>query len=84
MWKAWQRGTLALEAYTSKTRSWDGNVKENLGGVAVIRDGSGFGMDRDVNSARGIFLWALGDSRFLSGLLTRVATQPTFALSNVG
>ena len=63
MWKAWQRGALVIEvneAYTSKTRSWDGNVKDNLGGGAVIKDGNGFGMDRDVNGARGIFLRAFG------------------------
>ena len=33
-WKAWQRGALALdvnEAYTSKTRSWDGAVNTKLG-----------------------------------------------------
>ena len=87
IWKAWQRGTLVIEvseAYTSKTRSWDGSVKENLGGGAVIRDASGFGMDRDVNGARGIFLRALGDSPFLRGLLTQVASQPMGALSNVG
>ena len=86
-WKAWQRGALVIdvnEAYTSKTRSWDGGVKENLGGGTVIRDVSGFGMDRDVNGARGIFLRALGDSPFLRGLLTQVASQPTLALSNVG
>ena len=86
-WKAWQRGALVIEvneAYTSRTRSWDGSVKENLGGGAVIRDRSGFGMDRDVNGARGIFLRALGDSPFLRGLLTQVASQPTLALSNVG
>ena len=87
LWKAWQRGALVVEvseAYTSKTRSWDGSVKENLGGAAVIRDASGFGMDRDVNGARGIFLRALGDSPFLCGLLTQVASQPTGASSNVG
>ena len=87
MWKAWQRGALVIEvneAYTSKTRSWDGGVKENLGGGTVIRDESGFGMDRDVNGARGIFLRALGDSPFLRGLLTQVASQPTGASSNVG
>ena len=86
-WKAWQRGALVIEvneAYTSKTCSWDGSVKENLGGGAVIRDVSGFGMDRDVNGARGIFLRALGDSPFLRDLITQVASQPTGALSNVG
>ena len=84
-WKAWQRGALAIdvnEAYTSKTRSWDGAIKSNLGGATVIKDGNGFGMDRDVNGARGIFLRALGDSPFLRGLLTQVASQTTLATSN--
>ena len=86
-WKAWQRGALVIdvnEAYTSKTRSWDGVVKARLGGSKVIRDESGFGMDRDVNGARGIFLRALGDSSFLRGLLTQDASQPTLGLSNIG
>ena len=65
------------EAYTSKTCSWDGSVEQNLGGRAVIRDESGFGMDRDVNGARGIFLRALGDSPFLRELLAQVASRPT-------
>ena len=85
-WKAWQRGALVLdvnEAYTSKTRSWDGGIKSNLGGASVIRDESGFGMDRDVNGARGIFLRALGDSPFLRELLTQVASQQTNAASIV-
>ena len=85
-WKAWQRGALVLdvnEAYTSKTRSWDGAVNTKLGGAKVIRDENGFGMDRDVNGARGIFLRALGDSPFLRGLLTQVASQPTATSSNV-
>ena len=79
-WKAWQRGALVLdvnEAYTSKTRSWDGTVNTKLGGAKAIRDDTGFGMDRDVNGARGIFLRALGDSPFLHGLLTQVASQAT-------
>ena len=79
-WKAWQRGALVLdvnEAYTSKTRSWDGTMNTKLGGAKVIRDETGFAMDRDVNGARGIFLRALGDSPFLRGLLTQVATQTT-------
>ena len=64
-WKAWQRGALVLdvnEAYTSKTRSWDGTVNTKSGGAKIIRDESGFGIDRDVNGTRGIFLRALGDS----------------------
>ena len=86
-WKAWQRGALAIdvnEAYTSKMRSWDGTVDTKLGGGKVIRDETGFGMDRDVNGARGIFLRAVGDSPFLRGLLTQVASQSTLATSNVG
>ncbi len=80
IWKAWQRGALVLEvneAYTSKTCSWDGSVEQKLGGRAVIRDESGFGMDRDVNGARGIFLRALGDSPFLRTMATQVASRPT-------
>ena len=65
------------EAYTSKTRSWDGGVNQNLGSRTVVRDEKGFGMDRDVNGARGIFLRALGDSPLLRGLLTQVASRPT-------
>ena len=85
-WKAWQRGALVIEvneAYTSKTLSWDGSIKSNLGGAKVIRDENGFGMERDVNGARGIFLRALGDSPFLRGLLTQVASQTTASASNV-
>ena len=85
-WKAWQRGALVLdvdEAYTSKTRSWDGTVNTKLGSAKVIRDENGFGMDRDVNGARGIFLRALGDRLFLRSLLTPVASQTTAASSNV-
>ena len=80
LWKAWQRGALVVEvneAYTSKTRSWDGIVEENLSGRAAIRDESGFGMGRDINGARGIFLRALGDSPFLRELLTQVASRPS-------
>ena len=86
IWKAWQRGAAVImvnEAYTSKTRSWDGVVHPNLGGGKVIRDPSGFGMDRDINGARGIFLRALGDSPFLRGLTAQVASQQTPAPLNV-
>ena len=86
LWKAWQRGALVIEvneAYTSKTRSWDGVVNHNLGGNTIVRDHDGFGMDRDVNGARGIFLRALGDSPFLREQLTQVASQSTFALSTL-
>ncbi len=46
------------EAYTSKTCSWNGKIKENLGGRKYIKDGSII-MDRDLNGARGIYLRAL-------------------------
>ena len=71
-WKAWQKGGIVRdvnEAYTSKTRSWDGVIKNNLGGAKVIRDEAGFGMDRDVNGSRGISLRALGNSPWLRSLL---------------
>lgn len=45
------------EAYTSKTRSWDGVVHDNLGGATTISDGE-ITVDRDHNGARGIFLLA--------------------------
>ena len=48
---------------TSRRGQLNGNRNEN-----------GFGMDRDVNGARGIFL---------RGLLAQVASQPTLASSNV-
>ena len=50
------------EAYTSKTCSWNGVIK-NIGGAKLIRDGE-IVMDRDYNGARGIFLRALRDSSF--------------------
>ena len=50
------------EAYTSKTCSWNGIIK-NIGGAKTIRDGE-IVMDRDYNGARGIFLRALRDSAF--------------------
>ncbi|MEM9279067.1 MAG: zinc ribbon domain-containing protein [Pseudomonadota bacterium] len=46
------------EAYTSKTRSWDGSVKANLGGAKTISDGT-IVVDRDVNGLRGILFRAL-------------------------
>jgi putative transposase len=49
------------EAYTSKTASWAGEIKYNLGGAKKIKSG-GLTMDRDLNGARGIFLRALVDN----------------------
>jgi putative transposase len=46
------------EAYTSKTMSWNGHIKENLNGNKVIPDGV-IRVDRDINGARNILLRAL-------------------------
>jgi putative transposase len=43
------------EAYTSKTMSWCGKIKENLGGSKTISDGI-IKVDRDINAARNILL----------------------------
>lgn len=53
-----KRLVIVNESYTSKTRSWDGSVKNNLGGSKTISDGS-ITVDRDINGARGIMLRAL-------------------------
>ena len=60
-----------------KFRALWGCWEEKLGGRTAIRDDDGFGMDRDVNGARGIFLRALGDSPFLRELIAQVASRPT-------
>jgi putative transposase len=49
------------EAYTSKTASWTGEIKHNLGSAKTITS-NGFTLDRDINGARGIFLRALVDT----------------------
>ncbi|UYM17226.1 RNA-guided endonuclease TnpB family protein [Endozoicomonas euniceicola] len=43
------------EAYTSKTRSWDGSIDDRLGSSKVIK-GNGFTVDRDINGARNVLL----------------------------
>ncbi|PCS22098.1 ISSoc2, transposase (plasmid) [Candidatus Enterovibrio escicola] len=43
------------EAYTSKTRSWDGSIDEKLGTSKIIK-GNGFIVERDINGARNILL----------------------------
>jgi putative transposase len=53
-----KRLVIGNEAYTSKTRSWDGIITENLGGSKTISDGE-IRVDRDVNGARGFLLRAL-------------------------
>jgi putative transposase len=39
------------ESHTSKTRSWDGSIVEDLGSAKTIK-GNGFIVDRDINGAR--------------------------------
>ena len=51
------------EAYTSKTASWTGEVKQ-IGGSKKITS-QGITLDRDENGARGIFLRALADTPWL-------------------
>ena len=53
-----KRVVICNEAFTSKTRSWDGVIDENLGSQKVISDGIKT-VDRDINGARGILLRAL-------------------------
>ncbi len=53
-----KRLVICNEAYTSRTRSWDGFVNENLGGARTVSDGR-IVVDRDMNGARGIMLRAL-------------------------
>ena len=66
--KAFECGKMVIdvcEAYTSKTVSWTGEVKQNLGGARAIRDTDGNTLDRDVNGARGIFLRSVVDTPLL-------------------
>ncbi len=53
-----KRLVLCNEAYTSKTRSWDGFVHTGLCGAKAISDGT-IRVDRDHNGARGVMLRAL-------------------------
>ena len=60
--KASEFGKVVLdvdEAYTSKTASWTGEVK-NIGGAKFITSG-GIKVERDINGGRGIFLRSLVD-----------------------
>jgi putative transposase len=61
--KAREHGKIVIavdEAYTSKTCSWNGKIKE-IGGAKWIKDGD-IVVDRDYNGARGIYLRALVDT----------------------
>ena len=49
------------EAYTSRTRSWDGFVHQHLGGTKTVSDGMII-VNRDMNGAREIILRALYDN----------------------
>ena len=53
-----KRLIIGNEAYTSKTRSWDGGIETSLGAAKTISDGK-IRVDRDVNAARGFMLRAL-------------------------
>ena len=60
-WLAKKNGKLVIdvnEAYTSKTKSWNGEINSKLGGSKSIKDDF-ISVDRDVNGARGILLRAL-------------------------
>lgn len=65
--KAFERGKVVIdvtEEYTSKTVSWTGELKENLGGSREIKSG-GIVLDRDLNGARNIFIKSLVDTPIL-------------------
>ena len=53
-----KRPIVANEAYTSRTRSWDGFVDQKPGGAKTVSNAS-IVVDRDINGARGILLRAL-------------------------
>jgi putative transposase len=59
-----KRVYLVNECYTTQTANWTGEIVHNLGGAKSIASG-GLRVDRDVNSALGIYLKALmGDPSF--------------------
>ncbi len=71
--KALEFGSIVIdvcEAYTSKTVSWTGEIK-NVGGSREIREES-ITLDRDLNGARGIFIRSLVDSPSLTGAIVNV------------
>ncbi len=53
------------EAYTSKTRSWDGYIDNKLGGRKFVSDGN-IRVDRDINGARNIMLRAFSKGNYAS------------------
>ena len=57
-WYAKKYGKIVVdvdESYTSKTRSWDGTIDENLGSSKVIKTDK-FSVWRDINGARNILI----------------------------
>ena len=52
-----KRPIVANEAYTSKTRTWDGFVNQRLDGAKTVPDGTII-VERDMNGAHGIMLRA--------------------------
>ena len=74
--KAKELGKLVLrvcEAYTSKTASWTGELKQ-IGAAKKITS-NGIAVDRDINGARGIFLRALVDTPSLRNERAIVGVQ---------
>ncbi len=56
--KCGKRLVIAMEAYASRSRSWDGIVEQEPGDSKTVSDGTII-VDRDMNGARGILLRAL-------------------------
>lgn len=70
--KAFEYGKKVIdvcEAYTSKTVSWTGEIK-NIGGSREIRSG-GITLDRDLNGCRNIFIRSLVDSPTLMSAIVK-------------
>ena len=64
------------EAYTSKTRSWSGEIDLKLGSKKVIKDENKLiQVDRDVNGARNIFIKCLTASFRIKGSLSLESQQ---------
>ena len=60
-WYCKKYGKIVLdtnESYTSKTRSWNGTIVQDLGSSKTIKDDN-IVLDRDINAARGIYLKCL-------------------------
>lgn len=63
-WYAKKYGKIVVEcneSYTSKTRSWNGEIEDKLGSKKVIVEGK-MTVDRDINGARGILIKQLSQA----------------------